>query len=142
VSPSLQPVEVESPPDIGCMVPQSFAAVENRSYPGALGCNWWPTVPGVIYPDNIHLKFYFQCCVLYDETRYHLHDSKKITHRYFKSSLSICTSRIDHVDFFIFWPSKIYVSPTGVVSSLSLPRCRLSSGRRCHAAAPSHASFP
>jgi hypothetical protein len=43
--------------------------------------------------------------------------------------------------FFIFWPCKIRVSPSGVVSSLSPPRCRLSFSRCCHAAAPCHASF-
>jgi hypothetical protein len=35
--------------------------------------------------------------------------------------------------FFIFWPSKIRISPTDIVSSLFPPRCRLSSGQRCHA---------
>jgi hypothetical protein len=42
--------------------------------------------------------------------------------------------------FFIFRSSKIYVSSIGIVSSLSPPRCHLSSGRR-HAAAPCHTSF-
>jgi hypothetical protein len=37
------------------------------------------------------------------------------------------------VDFLYFWPSKICVSPTDVVSSLSSFRCRLSSDRHCHA---------
>jgi hypothetical protein len=44
--------------------------------------------------------------------------------------------------FFIFWPSKIRVSPTVVVSFLSPPRCHLSSDRHRHAGAPCHASFP
>jgi hypothetical protein len=44
--------------------------------------------------------------------------------------------------FFIFWPSKIRVGPTGIVSSLSPPRCHLSSNRHCHTAAPCHATFP
>jgi hypothetical protein len=44
--------------------------------------------------------------------------------------------------FFIFWPSKIRINPTGIVSSLSPPWCRLSSGRCCYTAAPCHASFP
>jgi hypothetical protein len=44
--------------------------------------------------------------------------------------------------FFIFRSSKIRVSPTGVVSSLSPPLSRLSSGRCRHATAPCHASFP
>jgi hypothetical protein len=43
--------------------------------------------------------------------------------------------------FFIFWPSEIHVSPTGVVSSISPPRCSLSSSRRRHAAALYHASL-
>jgi hypothetical protein len=44
--------------------------------------------------------------------------------------------------FFIFWPSKIYVSLTEVVSSLSSPRCCLCSDRRCHVVALCHTSFP
>jgi hypothetical protein len=44
--------------------------------------------------------------------------------------------------FFIFRHSKIHVSPTSVVFSLSLPRCHLSSDRRHHAVTPCHASFP
>jgi hypothetical protein len=47
----LQPVEVLSPPGMRCMVPQPYAAVGNRLYPGVLGHNWWPTVLEVIYPD-------------------------------------------------------------------------------------------
>jgi hypothetical protein len=46
-----------------------------------------------------------------------------------------------HKFFLFFLPSKIRVSPTGVVSSLSLPRCLLSSGRYHHATAPYHDSF-
>jgi hypothetical protein len=46
------------------------------------------------------------------------------------------------VNFLHFRPSKIHVRPTGIVSSLSPPRCHLSSGRRRHASAPCHASFP
>jgi hypothetical protein len=41
-----------------------------------------------------------------------------------------------------FWPSKTCVIPTSVISSLSPPRCRLSSDRRRHTATPCHASFP
>jgi hypothetical protein len=66
----------------------------------------------------------------------------KLTYYWFKSSPSICTSWIDHMDFIYFWPNKIHVNPTGVVSSLSPPRCRLSFGRCCHAVTPCHASFP
>jgi hypothetical protein len=43
--------------------------------------------------------------------------------------------------FFIFWLNKICVSPTSVVSSLSPPQCRLSSGWRRHAAVSCHAFF-
>jgi hypothetical protein len=43
--------------------------------------------------------------------------------------------------FFIFWPGKIHVNPTGIVSSLSPPRCRLSSVRHHHTTALCHASF-
>jgi hypothetical protein len=46
------------------------------------------------------------------------------------------------MDFSYFLASKICVSPTGVVFSLFSPRCRLSSGQRCHTAVPCHASFP
>jgi hypothetical protein len=44
--------------------------------------------------------------------------------------------------FLIFWPSKIHVSPTGVISSLSPPRCCLSSGWRHHTVVPCHTFFP
>jgi hypothetical protein len=44
--------------------------------------------------------------------------------------------------FFIFQPNKICVSPTDVVSSISPPQCRLSSGQRHHATVPYHTSFP
>jgi hypothetical protein len=44
--------------------------------------------------------------------------------------------------FFIFWYIKIRASPIGVVSSLSPPRWRLSSGRHHHTVAPCHTSFP
>jgi hypothetical protein len=47
-----QLVEVGSPPSMGCMVPQLYAAVGNRSYPGVLGHNRRPMVPRVIYPDR------------------------------------------------------------------------------------------
>jgi hypothetical protein len=44
--------------------------------------------------------------------------------------------------FFIFWPSKIRISPTSVVvSSFFPPRCRLSFDRCRHAAALCHTSF-
>jgi hypothetical protein len=77
-----------------------------------------------------------------NKTRSHLHMFKKIklTHLYFKSSPYIFSSWIDHVDFLHFWSSKIYVSPTDVVFSLSPPQWRLSSGRRYHAAMPCHPS--
>jgi hypothetical protein len=39
----------------GCMVPQPYAAGGNRSYPGVLGHNQRPTVPGVNYPDTATL---------------------------------------------------------------------------------------
>jgi hypothetical protein len=63
----------------------------------------------------------------------------KLTYCCFKSSSFICSSWIDRVNF--FWPSKIHVSPTGIISSLSHPWCRLSSSRRRHTAAPCHASL-
>jgi hypothetical protein len=67
----------------------------------------------------------------------------KLTHHCFKSSSSIYSSWIDRVIFFfIFQSSKIHVSPTSIVSSLSSPWCRLSSVRCRHAATPYHASFP
>jgi hypothetical protein len=44
--------------------------------------------------------------------------------------------------FFIFWPSKICVSPTAIISSLFSPRCRLSSDQRCHTAIPCCTFFP
>jgi hypothetical protein len=43
--------------------------------------------------------------------------------------------------FFIFWPSKIRVNPTGVVCSLSPPRCRRFFDRRRYTITPCHASF-
>jgi hypothetical protein len=43
--------------------------------------------------------------------------------------------------FFIFWSSKIRVTPIDVVSSLSPPQCRLFSSWRFHATAPCHTSF-
>jgi hypothetical protein len=45
------------------------------------------------------------------------------------------------MDFIIFVPSKIHVSSTGSISSLSPPRCYLSSGRCRHIIVPCHASF-
>jgi hypothetical protein len=44
--------------------------------------------------------------------------------------------------FFIFWHSKIRVSPTDIVFSLFPPWCRLSSGRRRHSTASCHTFFP
>jgi hypothetical protein len=52
VGPSLQPVEVGSPPGMDCVVPQLHAVVGNQSYPGVLDGNQRPTVPGVIYPNK------------------------------------------------------------------------------------------
>jgi hypothetical protein len=46
------------------------------------------------------------------------------------------------VNFLHFLSSRICISPTVVVSSISPPRCHLSSGRRRHAPVPCHASFP
>jgi hypothetical protein len=66
----------------------------------------------------------------------------ELTHHCFKSWPSICSSWIDCVFFFIFWPSKIRLNPTGIVSSLSPPRCRLSSAWYRHAAALCHTFFP
>jgi hypothetical protein len=77
------------------------------------------------------------------KARSHLHTfSKKLTHSCFKSLMFNCvatksTARI----FFIFRPNKIHISPTGVVSSLSPPWCRFSTGRRCHTTVLYHASF-
>jgi hypothetical protein len=45
------------------------------------------------------------------------------------------------VDFLHFWPSKIRVSPTGVVFSFSPPQCRLSSSQHRHTDASCHAYF-
>jgi hypothetical protein len=45
------------------------------------------------------------------------------------------------MDFLYFWPSKIRVTPTHVVSSLSPSQCCLSSGWRRHTTAPCHTSF-
>jgi hypothetical protein len=39
-------------PGMGCMVSQPYGTGENRSYPGVLSHNWWPTVPGVNYPNS------------------------------------------------------------------------------------------
>jgi hypothetical protein len=58
---------------------------------------------------------------------------KKLTHHCLKSSPSICSHWISRMIFFHFWTSKIRVSPTDSISSLSSPRCRLSSGRHHHA---------
>jgi hypothetical protein len=66
----------------------------------------------------------------------------KLTHPCFKSSLSICSNWIDREFFFHFRPSKIRVSPTGIVSSLSPRRGCIFFGRCCHTAAPCHTSFP
>jgi hypothetical protein len=43
--------------------------------------------------------------------------------------------------FFIFWPRKIRISLTGIISTLFPPRCCLSSGRRYHTATSCHTSF-
>jgi hypothetical protein len=77
-----------------------------------------------------------------DKTTSHLHMFFKIklTHYCFKSSPSICISWIHRV-FFIFWLSKIQVSPTDIVSSLFPLQCYLSFGRCSHATAPCHASL-
>jgi hypothetical protein len=42
-------LEVGSLTGTGCMVPQSYAVVGNRSYSGDLGHNWQP---GVKYPNK------------------------------------------------------------------------------------------
>jgi hypothetical protein len=77
-----------------------------------------------------------------NKIRYHLHIFFKKTHSCFKSSPIICSNWIDSVIFLHFRPSKIHVSPTSVVSSLCLPWCRISSGRRHHTIASCHAFFP
>jgi hypothetical protein len=46
------------------------------------------------------------------------------------------------MNFLHFWPSKIHANLTGVVSSLSPPRCRMCFDRYRRTAAPCHASFP
>jgi hypothetical protein len=70
-----------------------------------------------------------------NKTRSHLYMfSKKITHHYFKSSPTWI--------FFIFWSSKILINPTRGISSLSPPRCRLTSDWHHHVIMPCHASFP
>jgi hypothetical protein len=46
------------------------------------------------------------------------------------------------MDFFIFWPSKIHVTPTGIIFSLFPPQCFLSSGRHHHTIASCRTSFP
>jgi hypothetical protein len=43
--------------------------------------------------------------------------------------------------FFIFWPSKIHVSPTDIVSSISPPWCHIFFGRRRHTTALCHVYF-
>jgi hypothetical protein len=69
-----------------------------------------------------------------NKTRSHMHMFlKKLTHHCFKSSTFICSNWIDSMNFPHFWSSKIRVIPTIIVSSLFPPRCRLSSGWRCHA---------
>jgi hypothetical protein len=65
----------------------------------------------------------------------------KLIHCWFKYSPSICSSRIDHVNFTQFWPSKICVSPTDVISSLFIPQCHLSFGWCCHAIVLCHTFF-
>jgi hypothetical protein len=65
----------------------------------------------------------------------------KLNHHCFKSSPSIYTNWIDRVIFFIFHPSKIFISPTNIVSSLSPHRCHLSTSQRRHIATSCHASF-
>jgi hypothetical protein len=80
-----------------------------------------------------------------NKTRSYLHIFFKkieVTHHCFKNSLSIWSNWIDRVYFLHFFPSKIRVSPIGVVYSLSPPRCHLSSGRRRHTIAPCHSFFP
>jgi hypothetical protein len=46
------------------------------------------------------------------------------------------------MDFLYFHPSKIRISPISTVSSLSPPRCHLSSDRCHHATASCHTFFP
>jgi hypothetical protein len=54
-----------------------------------------------------------------NKTRSHLHMflKNKLIHHCFKSPPFICTSWINYVNFLHFWPGKIHVSPTSVVSS-------------------------
>jgi hypothetical protein len=72
------------------------------------------------------------CSTLWDEQNYvsFAYVFKKLTYYCFNSSLSFCSSWIYRVN------------PTGVVSSISSLRCRLSSGWRRQAATPCHTSFP
>jgi hypothetical protein len=48
---------------------------------------------------------------------------------------------VESIAWFFFWPSKICVSPTGIISSLFALWCHLSSGRHRHAVVPCRASF-
>jgi hypothetical protein len=61
----------------------------------------------------------------------------KLTHRFFKSLPSISTSWINRVNFLYF-----SVQSTGITSSLSPPRCRLSSDRCHYITVSCHASIP
>jgi hypothetical protein len=66
----------------------------------------------------------------------------KLTHHYLNlHRLFIAVESIPWI-FFIFWHSKIHVSPTSIVSFFFPLWCRLSSGRRCHTATSCHTSFP
>jgi hypothetical protein len=72
------------------------------------------------------------CSTLWDEQNYvsFAYVLKKLTYYCFNSSLSFCSSWIYRVNL------------TGVISSISSLRCRLSSGWRRQAATPCHTSFP
>jgi hypothetical protein len=67
---------------------------------------------------------------------------KKLTHCCFKFSPFNCSSWIDRVNFLHFLLSKIRISSTDVVFSISPSRCRLSFGRCHHVVTPCHAYFP
>jgi hypothetical protein len=79
-----------------------------------------------------------------NKTRSYLHvfsKNFKLTHCYFKFSPSILAIESTTWILFIFWPSKIRVSLTGVVSSLFAPRCHLSSDRCRYVVMSCHAYF-
>jgi hypothetical protein len=65
----------------------------------------------------------------------------KLTHHYLNLHRPFIPAESIVWIFFIFRPSKIRVCPTGVVSSLFPPWCRLSFGQRRHTVTSCHTSF-